>query len=73
MCTCGRRGESDAAEAELTAEGDEAGDEEWDVAHDDSGTPYFVNRVSGESVWEKPEGFRYDITLSVPLYISGLV
>jgi hypothetical protein len=55
--------EEEAAPAEVDAEG-EAGDapateeEEWDVFHDDSGTPFFTNRVTGESVWDKPEQFR---------------
>ena len=39
----------------------------WEVFHDDSGVPFFTNRVTGESVWDKPEGFR-----SVPLCFLGV-
>jgi hypothetical protein len=31
---------------------------EWDVFHDESGVPFFTNRVTGESVWDKPANFR---------------
>jgi hypothetical protein len=54
--------EADAAdvEVEVDAAATESSPEElWDVAHDDAGTPYFVNRETSESVWEMPEGFRY--------------
>jgi hypothetical protein len=31
---------------------------QWDVCHDDAGNAYFVNRITSESVWDKPDGFR---------------
>jgi hypothetical protein len=31
---------------------------QWDVCHDNAGNAYFVNRITNESVWDKPDGFR---------------
>jgi hypothetical protein len=31
---------------------------QWDVCHDDAGNAFFVNRITNESVWDKPDGFR---------------
>ena len=67
------------AEAEVEGEGEAEqaveDTEEWDVFHDDSGTPFFTNRVTGESVWDKPETFReweelLDADSGVPYYFN---
>jgi len=65
------------AEVEGEGEAEQAVEdtEEWDVFHDDSGTPFFTNRVTGESVWDKPETFReweelLDADSGVPYYFN---
>lgn len=37
----------------------------WDVAQDDDGNVYYVNRESGESVWERPDDFQEWVEVSV--------
>lgn len=53
-------------EAEAEAEADEDAIDEsdpnslWRSYADEDGDIYYVNRVSGESIWEQPEGFTRD-------------
>ncbi len=60
-CRCRDEKEEETVDATATAAAPvDASDIVWDVAHDAEGNVFFTNRATGESVWDRPEGFKCD-------------